>query len=349
MLVLIHTEQELIEQRQALAVLIRNRLDRHLFIFEGNERLKMVFDLEMHLAFLGEAVRCGISRIFSEYAVWSHQLLVSSGGDSQRFKDCLLAIDEQLKESGTGQWRETARRDIEMALSQLDKAQLIAESYLTSDNPYHSVAEAFLKNCLILNRKQALEQIHNAVQNGTSVIDIYLYVITPVMRELGRLWHLNKITIGQEHYCTALAQMVMSQLFPWIFDGAIKTKRLVSTCVAGELHEIGARMVSDLFEMQGWDTVFLGADVPLESVIDTVIQYDANILAISVTLGCHLSAVSDMVAALRANPCCRNVKVLVGGAAFNVDSSLWQVIGADGWAEDAQIGIALANQWSQPS
>ena len=83
--------------------------------------------------------------------------------------------------------------------------------------------------------------------------------------------------MGQEHYCTAVAQMVMAQLFPVIFDDDRRPiGRVVSVCVAGELHEIGARMVADLFEMADWDTVFLGADVPTRSVVDMLVETEAR-------------------------------------------------------------------------
>jgi methanogenic corrinoid protein MtbC1 len=139
--------------------------------------------------------------------------------------------------------------------------------------------------------------------------------------------------------------MVMAQLFPLIFDGSAKKSRLVSACVPGELHEIGARMISDLFEMNGWDTVFLGADVPVESVVNTVIQHNARVLAISVTLAAHLSAVSEMILQVREHPDSSKVKILVGGAAFSIDNTLWLRLGADGWAEDIDDAIALVNSW----
>ena len=70
-----------------------------------------------------------------------------------------------------------------------------------------------------------------------------------------------------------LVLMVMAQLFPVIFDSDRQPLgRVISACVAGELHEIGARMVADLFEMAGWDTTFLGADVPRDSVVDMLVE-----------------------------------------------------------------------------
>ena len=106
-------------------------------------------------------------------------------------------------------------------------------------------------------------------------------------------------------------------------------------------------MVADLFEMNGWDTVFLGADVPHASIVDTLVEAEADVLAISTTLAANLGHVSDLIAAVRAEPACAGVRVLVGGAAFDVDASVWERIGADGWAPDAARAIELAQDWGR--
>ncbi len=64
-----------------------------------------------------------------------------------------------------------------------------------------------------------------------------------------------------------------------------------------------------------------------------------------VELGSHLGAVSEVIAAIRAAPACAGVKILVGGAPFNVDPMLWQRLGADGWAPDGQSALAVAEGW----
>ena len=54
--VLICTEKDLIESKGEIADAVKLRLGENLFQCDGNERLRMVFDLQTHLAFLGEAV-----------------------------------------------------------------------------------------------------------------------------------------------------------------------------------------------------------------------------------------------------------------------------------------------------
>ncbi|MDZ7776615.1 MAG: hypothetical protein U5L09_13885 [Bacteroidales bacterium] len=54
----------------------------------------------------------------------------------------------------------------------------------------------------------------------------------------------------------------MSQLYPYIFNSQRVGKSMVAATVGGELHEMGIRMVADFFEMEGWDTWYLGANAP---------------------------------------------------------------------------------------
>ena len=343
---LIHSAVDLLKRKAELARLLRLRLDPDWFEFGGNERLALVFDLEMHLAFLGEAVRLRVPRLFTEYASWTYQLLLTAQGDGNRFEACLHAMAALLRESGSGSWVDEALSDIDTACTTMRTAPLPDVSYWRDENPHRALGEAFLDACLHLRRSQALALVQQAVHHGVAVSEIYTCVITPAMQELGRLWHQNRVSVAEEHYCTAVAQMVMAQLFPVIFDSDRKpVGRVVSACVAGELHEIGARMVADLFEMAGWDTTFLGADVPRDSVVDLLVETEAQVLAISVTLGANLGDASALIEAVRASPACAAVKILVGGAAFNVEPTLWRQMGCDGWAPDPAAALELADRW----
>jgi methanogenic corrinoid protein MtbC1 len=51
-----------------------------------------------------------------------------------------------------------------------------------------------------------------------------------------------------------------------------------------------------------------------------------------------------MVRALRANQGTRDVRVLVGGHAFNRERGLWRDIGADGYAPDAESALTAAER-----
>src|SRR5690606_1855997 len=116
----------------------------------------------------------------------------------------------------------------------------------------------------------------------------YQHIFQPSQYEVGRLWQCNKITVAHEHYCTAATQLIMSGLYSYIFSADRIGKTLVACSISGELHELGIRMVTDFFEMDGWDTYYLGASMPDRQLIEALIEHNADVLAISVTLPTHV-------------------------------------------------------------
>lgn len=92
------------------------------------------------------------------------------------------------------------------------------------------------------DRRGAADRVLDAVRTGTPLRDIYLKVLQPVQHEVGRLWQLNGLSVAQEHFCTAATQLVMSMLYPYLFDGPRTDRVLVATCARGDLHRIGLRV-----------------------------------------------------------------------------------------------------------
>jgi signal transduction histidine kinase len=176
-----------------------------------------------------------------------------------------------------------------------------------------------------------------------AIRDVYLRIFQPCQRELGRLWQSRQIIPAQEHYCTAATQLIMSQLAPRLFVTRKNGRRGVIACVAGEAHEVGPRMVADLLELAGWDTFYLGGNVPIRDIVQMLVERRADLLAASATMIYHLPAVIDLIAAVRAEPACGGVKVMVGGRLFHAESGLWQRVGADGHAADANEACHLAD------
>lgn len=212
------------------------------------------------------------------------------------------------------------------------------------DGPLSQVTHQFLEALLAGQRDLAAKLILDLVEQGTSVKDIYLNIFQVSQREIGRLWEINQVSVAQEHFCTAATQMIMAQLYPRIFTTERSGHRMAATCVSGELHEIGLRMVADFFEMEGWDTYYMGANMPTSSIIATLEDKAVDLLGISATMHFHVGAVKDLITAVRASDVGRDFKILVGGYPFISTPSLASKVGADGFGRDATQAIALANE-----
>jgi methanogenic corrinoid protein MtbC1 len=138
--------------------------------------------------------------------------------------------------------------------------------------------------------------------------------------------------------------MIMSTLYPLIFTAGKKTYKMVGCTVAEGLHELGVRMVSDFFEMEGWDTYYMGSSMPDANVISAVKEQNANLLAISVTMPFHINRLETLINKIRADIHLGNLKIIVGGHPFNQVPDLWMRVGADGWAKNAREAVVLGTQ-----
>lgn len=307
-------------------------------------RVKCLQDANYHLVYLSEAVAAGSPGYFSDYISWAAVMLNSRGIPTADLAANLAHLRTALETALPPEAATLAGSYVDNGIAALAGTPETIPSLLLSTAPLADLAGAYLSALLRYEREAAAQLVQDAIENAVPITDVYLHVFQRVQREIGRLWQLNQISVAQEHYCTAAGQLIMAGLYPAIFYGRPRTRRIVLTCTAGELHEMGIRMVSDFMEMHGWDTVYLGANCPTTAIIQTLREHRADILAISATMPFHVRAVAALIAAVRAAFPERHLPVLVGGYAFQSQPDLWRLVGADGTATDAGETVTLANR-----
>ena len=310
-------------------------------------RRKCLEDARFHLSFLAEAVAFDRPELFFRYIGWAKVMLASRGISPDDLSDYLSLMRRVV---GAHLQPELAARTnsiIGQALLSLPNEPLEVASSLDANSPFAGLTGEFMALLQRGERQQAAQLVLAAVAAGASLRDIYIEVFQRSQYEIGRLWQLNLISVAQEHYCTAATQTIMSQLYPQVFSGRKDAGTLVATCVAGNIHEIGVRMMSDLFELEGWKTIFLGGNTPADAVLAMVDEHKAQLLAISAALAFDLGAVRDLIEQLRADGRFAHVRVLVGGSMFNHSPDLWKEVGADGYAPSAGAAVELAKRWSE--
>jgi methanogenic corrinoid protein MtbC1 len=312
--------------------------------FGPQGRSRCVADALRHLSYLSQAMRTDSAELFEDYVSWARVVLGGLSIPAADLTTHLGILRDVLAEELPPSERGAATRILAAGLVRLPAAPEQVTSFLRGDGPLGELPLRYTEALLAGDRRAASQMVLATVDSGASVRDVYLWVFQPSQHEIGRLWQINRATVAQEHFCTAATQLVMSQLYERIFSTERSGHVLVATCIAGDLHEVGVRMVSDFFEMDGWDTFYLGADTPTSSVLRTVADRAADVLAISATLTPHVRQVADLIAAVRASEECRDVVVLAGGYPFNVSPGLWRKIGADGGARDAAEAVETAKR-----
>ncbi|MEO8415722.1 MAG: cobalamin-dependent protein [Ginsengibacter sp.] len=296
-----------------------------------------------HLSYLSEAIRIESIEIFAAYLVWAQKMLVARKIPIIDLSNNLGYIDLACKEVLPKEAYKIIHFYILKSKERIKNIQTNPETYFNDNNPLLEDAKKYLDFLLKAKRIQAQAMITNLVKNGNPISSLYDNIFKVTQCEIGLLWQNNVITVAHEHYCTAATQSIMSTLYPHIFTSEKKERRMLACSVSGELHEIGIRMLSDLFEIDGWDTYYMGASMPEADIIKAVAGQNPQLLAISATMSFNIAKVESLIKKIRNNISIANLKIMVGGYPFTLVQDLWRKVGADASAPTAKEAIKIAN------
>lgn len=307
-------------------------------------REKCLQDAQYHVSYLAEAIQASSQLLFKDYVMWAKQMLEARQIPATDLAVNLNCLKEALAMRLPSKLFMVAAKYLNAALVLLESDIQAQACFLETGAPLQELASQYMNLLLKGNRQGASRLILDAVEKGAPVRDVYLHVFQPVQYEIGRMWQNAEISVAQEHYCTAATQLIMSQLYMYVFQHEQNGNKAVATCIAGDLHEIGVRMVADFLEMDGWDTIYLGANTPVASIIQTLKDQQASLLLVSATMTYHVRSVSELIERVRNDEAVKHVKIMVGGYPFNKAPELWKAVGADGFATSAREVPAIAEK-----
>lgn len=306
-------------------------------------RVRALEDVVYHVTYLATALGLDRVEFFTDYIDWTRSVLEAHGVSSATLGESLELTKEKLiVDFADDQALVSKIADFfGHAQQRLDLEAPPAGAAPSSDHPLESTAREYLDLLLDAKRRQSKDLLDSVIQSGVDIKDVYIHIIARSQQLLGVLWQEGRISVAKEHYVTAATQANITSLYPYVFTQKppSKGKSMVGTCVSGELHELGIRMVTDFFEMDGWDTSYLGANTPTPDLLAYLKELSPDILALSATISPHVEHVAELIAHVRAQKELGSLRILVGGHPFNRAEGLWKQIGADAMAVDAKSAV----------
>lgn len=217
-----------------------------------------------------------------------------------------------------------------------------------SSEPHSEASGDFFRSLLAGDRERSLAIARRFVSSPSELTEFYLHFIQPAMYEIGNLWEKGEISTAREHLASAIVNRIMAVQYVEQMRTADKIRgTAVVTAATNEFHEIGATMVANTLEFDGWDIYFLGANTPNEDLLGFVSQTAPDILAISSSLCLNLESIRDIIREIRTWPREKQPKIMAGGLSFKNHPDLPEKLGADGYAPDAARAVELARTWQK--
>jgi methanogenic corrinoid protein MtbC1 len=300
--------------------------------------------LEARVEELAVAVSAGRPDLFAEQVRWAASLFRARNVPVTSIQESLESLRRVLGAELPVNLRAVADDYFATALPTLEQPGPGQEAELAVDTEEGKLAASYLLALLEGDRRRATAIVSDAATQGWSVSDLYQKVLAPAQKEVGRMWLNDEINVAEEHLATATTKMVMSQLRGREEVQPFNGKTVLAAAVRDNQHDVGLQMVADLFEIHGWRTILLGANVPVTDLVQAAEAFRSDLLLLSAALGKHLPDVRNTIRAVRQYEPTRDTKILVGGTAFAGLADLAEQYGADGYAANATGALELGNR-----
>lgn len=199
-------------------------------------------------------------------------------------------------------------------------------------------------NALLAGSGRLADQVlERALEAQMTPQRIYLDLFQPAAYAIGRLWQRNRVSVAQEHLATAIIERQMGELHPLFRPRRERGRTIVIGCVPDEWHRVGARMVADFFEAEGWTVYYLGASAPIRDLVGITRETQADLVGVSAQMLFNLPRVQELVRALDAAGLA-GLPVIAGGMPFVEQPDLAPALNVRGSGADAAAALAVAER-----
>ena len=188
--------------------------------------------------------------------------------------------------------------------------------------------------------------IEAALAAGAELDEVYLDIVAPALRTIGRRWAEGTLDVAVEHRASVITGRLLGRLGPRFHRRGRSRGTVVLGAPAGEHHALPLALLADVVRGRGWDVSDLGADVPARSFARTAAAtQQLRMVGVSISTPESMRAGEETIAALRG--ALNGVPILAGGHAV-VDEAHARAIGADGWAPHGRAVVALLDALNGP-
>jgi 5-methyltetrahydrofolate--homocysteine methyltransferase len=119
-------------------------------------------------------------------------------------------------------------------------------------------------------------------------------------------------------------------------------KAVVGT-VAGDIHDIGKDLVVFMLDVNGFEVLDLGIDVPAQKFVDAIRESGSTIVGLSGFLTLAFDSMKETIDAIQKAGLRDKVKIMIGGG--QIDEQVKRFTGADAYGRDAMAAVQLAKGW----
>ena len=165
-----------------------------------------------------------------------------------------------------------------------DEIKTKANNLLKDKNSSESKEIYALTQSIIKLDTSEIEKILEKEYQEKGILRLYKETITPLLIRMGELWQLSTLNISHEHlFSNTLRKFII------VKTDEVKAEKQLNKSVLifltkGEHHEIPILFYNYFLKSFGWDSIYLGANVPTEDLRLAIIQKNPDLVFTSMII-----------------------------------------------------------------
>ena len=201
-----------------------------------------------------------------------------------------------------------------------------------------------LKGMIIKGRKELTAAETRKMLETMTPLDIVNTYFIPALDIVGAQFEKGELFLPQlmqSAEATQQAQEVLKAVLAKSGQKSESLGRLLLATVEGDIHDIGKNIVKMILENYGYDVVDLGKDVPIETVVETVVTQKIKLVGLSALMTTTVQNMKKTITAVKA--VAPDTVFMVGGAVLNEEYR--EFVGSDYYAKDAMASVEITQNF----
>ncbi len=197
-----------------------------------------------------------------------------------------------------------------------------------------------------LKEEEALELVKEMLSNGADPMDV-LETCRTAVEIVGKRFEEGKYFIPDLLMSGEIMENISNIVKPHISAETEEKKRgkvLIGT-VEGDIHDIGKNIVTFMLEVNGFDVLDIGVDVPPEVFVEKIKEFQPQVVGLCGLLTLAFDSMKNTIEALEKSGLRDKVKIMIGGSP--TDEQVAKYVGADAHGKDANAAVELSRKWTE--
>jgi 5-methyltetrahydrofolate--homocysteine methyltransferase len=205
------------------------------------------------------------------------------------------------------------------------------------------ILDRLYRHVLDGHAEQAVGVAREGLAVGVEPTTLLFDAMIPALEQVGTLFETGEVFLPEMLVSAHAMQSVMDLIRPMIVAAGVDTiGRFVMGTVAGDIHDVGKKLVMVMLEGAGFEVIDLGINVPGERFVEAIHELQPDVVGLSAFLTTTVPEFGRTIDLIARAGLREQVKILIGGAPVNqltVDT-----FGADGYAPDASSAVRVTKQ-----